>query len=293
LKYERAEKFYLGGSEWGESFVQKLIADDPSILGLGELYLRDKERIQPSRGRLDLLLQDEDKGAWFEVEVQLGATNPEHIVRTIEYWDVERRRYPDLRHTAVIIAEEINSRFFNVISLFNQSIPLIALQMTALRIGDIATLTFTKVLDHVPRGIEEESESVASSDRSYWEKRSSQGALENVEILLRQARLLDKSISLRYNRAYISTLVQGQTSNFATFRPQKNAIRISIHLPQASVIDEGLDSRGISWSVVQGTYPYYTVRLLTSTFAEHSDYIAELIKQAYVQAEDYKEQGAE
>jgi len=33
---------------------------------------KDKERIQPKAGRLDLLLQDEDER--FEVEIQLGLT---------------------------------------------------------------------------------------------------------------------------------------------------------------------------------------------------------------------------
>ena len=41
-----------------EKWVQKQIAEDPSILGLGDLDLRDVERIQPNAGRLDILLQD-------------------------------------------------------------------------------------------------------------------------------------------------------------------------------------------------------------------------------------------
>jgi hypothetical protein len=39
-------------------------------------------------------------------------------------------------HCAVIVAEDITSRFLNVISLFNGTIPLIAIQMQALRIGE-------------------------------------------------------------------------------------------------------------------------------------------------------------
>ena len=34
-------------SEFNEKWVQDRIADDPSILGLGDLVLRDKERVQP------------------------------------------------------------------------------------------------------------------------------------------------------------------------------------------------------------------------------------------------------
>lgn len=39
-----------------ERWVQEQIAEDPSMLGLGDLQLVDKERPQPNAGRLDLLL---------------------------------------------------------------------------------------------------------------------------------------------------------------------------------------------------------------------------------------------
>src|SRR5687768_3909796 len=36
-----------------------------------------------------------------------------------EYWDIERKRYPQDEHTAAIVAEDIAARFLNVISLLN------------------------------------------------------------------------------------------------------------------------------------------------------------------------------
>src|SRR5689334_3815818 len=72
--------------ELDEKWVQARIAEDPSLLGLGELVLRDKERSQPRAGRLDLLLQDLDTDRRYEVELQLGSTDESHIIRTIEYW---------------------------------------------------------------------------------------------------------------------------------------------------------------------------------------------------------------
>jgi hypothetical protein len=62
-----------------EVWVQGLIAADPTILNLGELVLRDRERMQPRAGRLDLLLQDIETKRLYEVEVQLGATDEAHI----------------------------------------------------------------------------------------------------------------------------------------------------------------------------------------------------------------------
>ena len=101
-----------------EDLIQSFIFDDPSVLGLGDLSPIQREKIQPLGGRLDLLLADDD-GTRYEVEVQLGATDPSHIIRTLEYWDTERKRYPQYDHCAVIVAEEITGRFMNVISLFN------------------------------------------------------------------------------------------------------------------------------------------------------------------------------
>jgi len=34
------------------------------------------------------------------VELMLGSVAPSHIIRCIEYWDIERRRYPGYDHIA-------------------------------------------------------------------------------------------------------------------------------------------------------------------------------------------------
>ena len=151
-----------------ERWLQDIIAEDPSIIGIGDVILKDKERIHHGAGRLDLLLQDADGNDRYEVEIQLGATDESHIIRTIEYWDIERKRYPQYNHTAIIIAEDITSRFLNVISLFNGSIPLMAIQVSAIETGEGVGLHFTKVLDVQPLGLVDEDEEVAEiTDRNY------------------------------------------------------------------------------------------------------------------------------
>jgi len=77
----------------------------------------------------------------YETEVMLGATDESHIIRTLEYWDKESRRYLDKDHRAVIVAEEITNRFFNVIWLLNRSIPIIAIQLNALECDGKLILT--------------------------------------------------------------------------------------------------------------------------------------------------------
>jgi len=73
-----------------EKMIQDYIFENPSCLGLGELTALTKEKTQPVGGRLDLLMAD-DSNTRYEIEIQLGETDPSHIIRTIEYWDTHVR----------------------------------------------------------------------------------------------------------------------------------------------------------------------------------------------------------
>ena len=85
MRYEPITKLSLKSHpEFTERWVQDRIAENPQILGLGDVVLKDKERIQPRAGRLDLLLQDAEASHSYEAEVQLGKTDESHIIRTIE-----------------------------------------------------------------------------------------------------------------------------------------------------------------------------------------------------------------
>ena len=167
LKYTKHEKISLKSyPEFGEAWLQDRISDDPTILRLGDVDLLDRERNQ-GPGRLDLLLYDSDLNRRYEVELMLGATDASHVIRTIEYWDIERRRYPAYEHVAVLVAEDVTSRFLNVLSLFSGSIPLVCLQLAALKVGDQVLLEFSKVLDQV--GLRTDDETVEPpTDRKYW-----------------------------------------------------------------------------------------------------------------------------
>jgi hypothetical protein len=113
LKYEKLSKLSIRShTELSERWVQERIAEDPSILGLGDVILKDKERIQSGAGRLDLLLQEADANRRYEVEIQLGRTDESHIIRTIEYWDIERKRYP--QYEAGVRSDQVLGRTWGV-----------------------------------------------------------------------------------------------------------------------------------------------------------------------------------
>jgi hypothetical protein len=156
-----------------EKWVQDQISCYPALLGLGALVVKEKERMQANTGRLDLLLKDPVTFKRYEVEIQFGASDESHIIRTIKCWGTERKRYPQYEHTAVIIAEEFPSRFLNVIQLLKGDMPIIVLIMKAYKVGAQYALTFVKALDEITFGLVGEDETLAEPiDRADWETKS-------------------------------------------------------------------------------------------------------------------------
>ncbi len=101
LEYLKAEPISLKSHpDFSEVWLHEPILKDTSILGLGELDVLKHELVQAGAGRLDMLLTDSDADSptRYEVEIMLGLTDPSHLIRTIEYWDIERRRYPAYDH---------------------------------------------------------------------------------------------------------------------------------------------------------------------------------------------------
>ena len=262
-----------------EKWVQDRIAEDPAILGLGDAILKDKERHQPHAGRLDLLLQDSESSRRYEVEVQLGRTDESHIIRTIEYWDIERKRYPQYDHTAVIVAEDITSRFLNVISLFNGVIPLVAIQMQAIEIGDKVSLIFTTVLSQVELGLVDEDDDVPA-DRSYWETRATPQTVRLADDLLKLVRQVDPDVELKYNKSYIGLARDGQPNNFVTFKPQKKGVRMNFQHKRSEELEKRLDEAGLDMLDYDAKWRRYKVRLKESDLKKHEELLVEIIRAA-------------
>ena len=282
IPYTKPERISLKShSEYDEKWVQTIIAENPAVLGLGDLVLRDQERIQPHAGRLDLLLQDMDTNRRFEVELQLGPTDESHIIRTIEYWDIERQRYPQYDHCAVLVAEQVTSRFLNVISLFNGALPVIAIQMQAFVIGEHVTLIFTTVLDELVRGAVEEDEDAeaAPTDRTYWEARSSKAVVSLADKLLDLIREFEESVELKYNKFYIGLVKEGRPFNFVTFQPRKKHLILRVMMPKSEDLDERIDGAGIdTLDHRRGTY---RLRIAEDDLTSKSDFIKEIMGMAH------------
>jgi len=213
-----------------ETWLQEQINQDPTLLGLGDLLIIQRERTQPTGGRIDFLMYEPENGTRYEVEVMLGAVDESHIMRTIEYWDIERQRYPTLDHRAVIVAEEITARFFNVIRLLNRAIPMIAIQLSAFRQGNEVVLHPIRVLDIYEFGAEapEEVEPKERVDWAYWQKRAKAESLAVVEAVRVLTPTSHGEPRITPNRFHIALGTTGY--NFCWFHPRRVAQHCNIHI---------------------------------------------------------------
>jgi hypothetical protein len=265
-----------------EVWIHKCIAEDPSILGLGDLVLKDKERPQPKSGRLDLLLQDPDTNRRYEVEIQLGKTDESHIIRTLEYWDIERKRYPQYDHCAVIVAEDITSRFNNVISLFNGTIPLIAIQLSAYKFQDQVALTFTTVIDELTLGLVDDDEEVREvTDRNYWTKRGTEKTVQMADQMVGLINEFAPGFDLKYNKFYIGLTQDGQPKNFAVFRPRKSGLNAEFRIPFSEELQKKIEDAGIDDMGYLKRWGAFRLRLVKGDIDNNKELLRELLKTAY------------
>jgi len=249
LQYAKAEKISLKDHpEFDEAWLRDVISKDPSILGLpGDLVVKQTERMQPKAGRLDLLLHDPEIDKRYEVEIMLGRVDESHIIRCIEYWDIERKYLPNFDHCAVLVAEEITSRFLNVISLFNGTIPMIALQFNALQLDGKILLNFTRVLDEVSPGEMEDEEELAGqlTDRGYWEEKGSELSLALADECLELLKEMDPNLSLTYNKYYIGLKQGNRANNFTIFLAKKKFLRVEAKVSDLDAAREQLKKADI------------------------------------------------
>lgn len=230
-----------------EYWLQEQILNNPSALELGDLEVISRERLQSSGGRLDILLKDPQEDKMYEVEVMLGDTDETHIVRTIEYWDNEKRKFPQRQHQAVLVAERFSRRYFNVIQLFSHAIPITAIQAYITDVAGQRSLHFLKVLDTY----EEPDDSATvyeEHDEQYWRDYSA-WTLETAKTLLEIINPQLPAAELHYVKYYIAISVNGENYIWLHKRSgNKSLIGIWFSDKYRAQASEVLDKAEISYS---------------------------------------------
>lgn len=281
LTLKKAEKLLLKDHpDFDEQWLRKVIEEDPSIIGLGDLELKEAERIQPKAGRLDLLLYDRENEKRYEVELMLGKVDESHIIRTIEYWDNERKRLPNYDHCAVIVAEDITTRFLNIIGLFNSQIPIIAIQLNALKVDEFVVLDFVKVLDEVTVG-EDEDEGTVRKDRNYWDSKANKENLKAIDECCEIIKGIDTELTLGYTQNYIGLIKRNRPMNFVVFTPKQKFVRVGVRVSDFEKWNARLEKNDFEILTTGKRLKKTVFRLDKEDISKNRDLLKELFQEAY------------
>lgn len=234
-----------------EYWLQEQIWSNPRCLGLGELEQVRKEKKQSSGGRLDILLGNPEDDSRYAVEVMLGETDETHIIRTIEYWLRERRRHPTKQHYAVLVAEKINKRFFEVIYLLSETTPIIAIQANLRKIDNSLGLSFDTILDIYEDPADDSANGGDGSPLAFqqsWQKKAAWTVshANKLKSLLSSAM---GDITLNFVQSYISLSVQGRNFMWLHRRTGSNSLlRFRADIGREDQIATLLDENNISYT---------------------------------------------
>lgn len=204
------KKIYIRSAGKDEYWLQDIIYENPKILTLGNLVPINKEKKQSNGGRLDILLKDPEQNSMYEVEVMLGETDPSHIIRSIEYWDNEKRKYPQRQHFCVLVAESFDRRYFNVIQLMSLNIPMIAIQVDLLEVGGEKILNFSKIID-IYIEPEENEEDIKVVNEATWTN-DAPWVILNAKKMVDVIREEDSEVKIRFTQSYVSIYTEGKNA---------------------------------------------------------------------------------
>lgn len=264
----------VGISEAGynEEWLQNRIWDDPACLGYGELEGVTREAAVSSGGRLDLLLKNVGDDTMYEVEVMLGETDPSHIIRTIEYWDLIRRKWPQRQHFGILIAEKVSKRYFNVIQILSNNVPLIAIQANIIDIEGTQSLHFTKILDAYEEPEDEIGLIHEIIDEPFWLKKS-EFALSAAKSILGYTENIYEDSRLVLNKTNIAINSYGYNQMYFQKREGRSVLVVFRYGSRGEEIERLLQDNNMSY---MDDHKRFKIPMSESQIAEKEDMFKEI-----------------
>lgn len=283
LTYVQSKPFSLKNHPgFDEHWLEKQVREHPEILGLGSAKVVRSQTQQKSGGIVDLLLKDEENEAYYTVELMLGTVDASHIVRSIDYFLREQTR-PDADewgHVAVLAAEDIRgSRFVNVLDYLSKEMPLIVMELSALRIADYVTLKSVRIFDRT-----QDREDILDQDQDEVTRDSTieRSSRESVELVDRFGEILQKladDLHLTYRKFYVGVAIGNISENFVTFSPKREFVRVRVkQISNAAEWRSRLTGAEFELSQSENGFKF---RVFPKQFEPHRDVFVELFTQAY------------
>ena len=159
---------------------------------------------------------------------------------------------------------------------------MIAIQMSAVKVGDKVSLIFTKVLDQTQIGlIDEDEEESELTDRNYWEQlRGTKKTVSMADEALALINSFAPGLELKYNKFYIGLVRDGQPDNFVIFRPQRNAMRLELRIAKSEDVEKKIDAAGLVMLDYDARWGRYRLKLDIGDVKKHEVFLTELLKLA-------------
>jgi hypothetical protein len=154
--------------------------------------------------------------------------------------------------------------------------------MRALKHDDNVSLVFTKIIDQMALGTEEE-DTPEPTDRAYWERRGSNISVRMLDGIFLKMKEFATNISLKYNKYYVGISLDGSANNFVNFKLRKMYLLLDIRMDKEDEMaqklkDEGLDVHDYTrW----GTY---RLRINEDELETSGELLLDAIQQAYKRA---------
>ena len=212
----------------------------------------------------------------------LGDTDETHIIRTIEYWIREKRKWPRRQHFPVLVAEGMTRRFFDVIQVLSHAIPIIAVQASVVEANGHRTLTFQKILDAYEEPEDSDTVEYELHDEAFWLEKAP-WTNETAKTFLNLVRPAISSAELKYVKNYISISVNRNL--YFWFHKRAATRSLLTFWVGERLMDSAkslLDAKGVPHAVRKD----YTVRIavdknLVEQNADVFRELSQLVKQAW------------
>jgi len=272
-----------------ESWLERKIREEPTILGLGGITKVFFQRKYKKAGRGDLILLDEENSILYSAELMLDEIDESHIVRCVDYWLTETRKpsNKDWSVIAVLAAESIReSRWFPVIEFLSQKMPLTVLEVAALKVSGHTTLTFTKFFDgqdqleHVEGG--EEDSGRIDVDKGYWAGKRPGEIIRVAESLARIFRSPNKQLRVTYLQGFWGFALGEKPKNFVTITPKQKFVNVRARIRDTESWSERLKKAGFE---ITGGTPGKSVRFRVTDhhFGKGGKLLRQLGEEAYAE----------
>jgi hypothetical protein len=182
------------------------------------------------------------------------------------------------------VAEDVTSRFLNVIQLFSGSIPILAIQVSCIRVGEMTTVNFIRLVDSTKLRIDDRLTATAkATDRNYWLTRVGQtvlGLADDCLTMINEA--AKRKRSLNYNKGFIGLTDGAQSNNFVLFLPRKSFLRFRAALNPVEPWTKRLQQSGLDFKPREDDL---LVNVTPQALTENKELLRDLLQAAVRQDE--------